>query len=237
MENPLERHIQEMRDRCEENITRLRAKLAEEKIRKKTLEELLERAPALAAAVPANGGMIGHVLQMIAESDNGLSYKEIASRLGSEGWTVNEKSLQTQLLTRRRRGQLVKTDDGRYSRRVPMAVEDVTDPEDTASRSADGGSRPPTPSLRDVTERGVKRHERVTTLGISRRGQTVWGSVPNRAASSPLLLQIRVKLARDGAQSSHRVAAARRAIALRSSGSRDSARARPPARPARTLLG
>lgn len=145
MDGPLERHIQEMRDRCDENITRLRAKLAEEKTRKKTLEEILERAPALAAAAPTNGGLIGRVLHMIAESKDGLIYKEIAERLANEGWTVNEKSLQTQLLTRRRRSMIAKGEDGRY-RTVTSFAEDVVSPEVPSPEPTNGGSPPPTPN-------------------------------------------------------------------------------------------
>ena len=114
MDGQLEAHIRRLREKNDESIKRLHAKLAEAEVRKKLLDSLLEAAQSLASSSPTNGGLIGRALQMIADSDEGLTYKEIESRLKGEGLAVNEKSLQTQLLTRRKRGFIERDDEGRY---------------------------------------------------------------------------------------------------------------------------
>ena len=115
MDGQLEAHIRRLREKNDENIKRLQAKLAEAEVRKKLLDNLLDAAQSLASSSPTNGGLIGRALQMIADSDKGLTYKEIESRLKGEGLAVNEKSLQTQLLTRRKRGFIERDDEGRFT--------------------------------------------------------------------------------------------------------------------------
>ena len=114
MDGQLEAHIRRLREKNDENIKRFQAKLAEAEVRKKLFDSLLDAAQSLASSSPTNGGLIGRALQMIADSDEGLTYKEIESRLKEEGLAINEKSLQTQLLTRRKRGFIERDDEGRY---------------------------------------------------------------------------------------------------------------------------
>ena len=114
MDGQLEAHVRRLREKNDENIRRFQAKLVEAEVKKKLLDNLLEAAQSLASSSPTNGGLIGRALQMIADSDEGLTYKEIEGRLKEEGLAVNEKSLQTQLLTRRKRGFIERDDEGRY---------------------------------------------------------------------------------------------------------------------------